>query len=142
MTTVTVDSYEISDGLIQNYFKSLVNQFFKILPMRENNEPSLQEYMNSLMIELVGIRDLIEAIGNDPLYLRLIALLEYLINHPECSVRITKREVFKAISICNKLSNGVSNNRNASKSLHAPQIKEVTDHGFGVKYVGSVPTEN
>ena len=120
MTTVTVDSYEISDELIQNYFKSLVNQFFKILPMRENNEPSLQEYMNSLMIELVGIRDLIEAIGNDPLYLRLIALLEYLINHPECSVRITKREVFKAISICNKLSSTV---RNASRLLRTSQSR-------------------
>ena len=33
----------------------------------------------------------------------LISILQYLIDTPDCPVQDVKREVFRAISICNKL---------------------------------------
>ena len=36
-------------------------------------------------------------------YVSLLAILQYLIDNPETSVHTVKREVFRAISICNKL---------------------------------------
>jgi len=33
----------------------------------------------------------------------LLNILQYLIDNPECSLTVVKREVFRAISICNKL---------------------------------------
>ena len=93
----------ITSELLRNYFKSLVNQFFKILPMRENEEVSLQTYMQSLQVELLGCQELIGEYRNDASYLTLLSILQYLIDNPGCSVREVKREVFKCISICNKL---------------------------------------
>lgn len=89
--------------LLRNYFKSLVNQFFKILPMRENEEASLQTYMQSLQVELLGCQKLIGRYRNDASYLTLLSILQYLIDNPDCPVREVKREVFKCISICNRM---------------------------------------
>ena len=89
--------------VLHNYFRNLVNHFFKILPIREQNEESLTTYMQSLQAELLGCKGLVSAIQNDASYLTLLSILQYLIDNPECTVREVKREVFRAISICNKL---------------------------------------
>lgn len=89
--------------ILKNYLRTLINLFFKILPIRESGENSLPTYMQSLQAELLGCHEFIEAIHNDPLFLSLLSILQYLIDNPSCDVSVVKREVFKAISICNKL---------------------------------------
>lgn len=103
MMVETTASMPIDAEILHKYFKNLVNHFFKILPMREENEESLITYMQSLQAELLGCKGLISAIQNDASYLTLLSILQYLIDNPECTVREVKREVFRAISICNKL---------------------------------------
>lgn len=89
--------------VLNNYFRALINLFFKILPIWESGESSLETYMRSLQAELLGCKELIEAIHNDPLFLSLVSILQYLIDNPSLQVTTVKREVFRAISICNKL---------------------------------------
>lgn len=103
MMVPTNNGGDINAEVIKKYFKNLVNAFFKILPLKENNESTLDTYLKSLQIELLGCKGVIAALNNDPLFLSLISILQYLIDYPECSVYEVKREVFKAISICNKL---------------------------------------
>ena len=98
----TVNNYEIPDGMLENYLAALVNQFFKILPIKESGEPSLKDFMRSLQIELIGCKNLMDQLSNDPMYLSLIAILQYMIDN-DCETSVVKREVFKAISICKKL---------------------------------------
>lgn len=98
-TTVGV---EMSDEVLCNYFSVLINHFFKILPLKEDQEPTLDEYMNSLLVELVGNQKLMTALNFDGLYPSLTGILKYLIDN-DCSTPVVKREVFKAISICKKL---------------------------------------
>ena len=89
--------------VLNNYLHTLINLFFKILPIWESGESSLDTYMRSLQAELLGCKELVEAIRDDPMFLSLISILQYLIDTPSCPTPIVKREVFKAISICNKL---------------------------------------
>lgn len=89
------------------YFKRLVNLFFKILPLRENNEESLVVYMKSLQLELLGCQCFVSMVRNksdyDADYLTILSILQYLIDNPECKLSEVKREVFRAISVCNRL---------------------------------------
>ena len=94
----------IDDGVLHSYFKRLVNQFFKILPIRERGEESLGTYMRSLRAELLGCRGLVLQVRDAASYLTLLSILEYLIEHPDCPVSEVKREVFKAIGICDALT--------------------------------------
>ncbi len=103
MMIETTAGMPIDSAVLHNYFRTLVNHFFKILPIREQNEESLTTYLQSLQAELLGAKGLVSAIQNDASYLTLLAILQYLIDYPECSVREVKREVFRAISICKKL---------------------------------------
>lgn len=103
MMIETTTGLPISNEILGNYFRNLVGHFFKILPMREANEGSLIVYMQSLQAELLGCKELVNIIKNDASYLTLLSILQYLIDTPECTVREVKREVFRAISICNKL---------------------------------------
>jgi len=93
----------VTSELLHNYFTTLVNRFFKILPMREAEDASLSLYMQSLQKELLGCKEFIPELCNDAVYLSLLGSLQYLIDNPECTVREVRREVFNAISLCNKL---------------------------------------
>ena len=98
----TVTGIDITNELLSNYLSGLVNQFFKILPIKESGEPSLKEFMRSLQLELLGCKGLMVQLSNDSMFLSLIAILQYMINE-DCDTPTVKREVFKAISICKKL---------------------------------------
>lgn len=89
--------------ILNNYLCTLINLFFKILPIWENGERSLETYMRSLQAELLGCKRFVEAIHSDSLFLSLLSILQYLIDNPSLEVSTVKREVFRAISICNKL---------------------------------------
>lgn len=103
MMIETIAGKPVDSKLLHNYFKTLVNHFFKILPIRENEEASLPTYMRSLQVELLGCQAFIPALCEDAAYLTLLGVLQYLIDNPVCKVREVRREVFRAISICNKL---------------------------------------
>lgn len=93
----------VSQQLLYNYFKNLVNSFFKILPIKEEQPETLGTYMCSLQKELIGCEHLVVGMGDEPAFLSLLSILQYLIDFPECTQREVKREVFRAISLCNKL---------------------------------------
>lgn len=98
----TAVDIRVPNKMFKNYLTTLVDQFFKILPLKEDGEPSLNEYLRSLQLELIGCHDLIVALKNDAMFLRLICILQYLIEN-DCDIPVVKREVFKAIATCKKL---------------------------------------
>lgn len=93
----------ISSTTICRYFNSLVNRFFKILPMRENNEKSLPRYMHSLQRELMGCQHLFPALETCDPFISLLSNLQYLVDAPECSIDEVKRTVFRSINICTRI---------------------------------------
>lgn len=113
MSEVIETTYHTTHGthlegrILANYMRSLVDRFFKILPIKEGKDvygvESLDAYLNSLLAELLGCKELIIAVNHDSAFLSLLSILQYLIDNPDCSVRTVKREVFRAITICNSL---------------------------------------
>lgn len=96
----------VSETMLAEYFTTMVNRFFKILPMWESGEQSLPTYIQSLQMELIGCHEFIPEIQYNPQVLSLLSVLEYMVNHPETDTKVIKREVFRAINICNKIKDG------------------------------------
>lgn len=88
---------------VDGYLSAVISKVFKILPMRETNEPSLPVYLDSLCMELTGSVHVFSLLENDSEYITLIAIICSLRDNPETDTRVVKREVFHSISICNKL---------------------------------------
>ena len=99
---MTRHGIELSDEMVLNRLDSYVNQFYKILPIKEGGEQTLGQYMTSLQREMLGCQSLIVALENDAQYLSLLSILQYLIDH-DCDVKVVRSEVFKAIGILKKM---------------------------------------
>lgn len=102
----TVVNETVPDEMLRNYFKFLVNRFFKILPIRESGDATLPIYIKSLQTELLGCKNFIARMNNDSRILTLLSILQFFADNPDCPVEDVKREVFRAIGICNKLQAG------------------------------------
>jgi len=100
---------DINDVMLKNKLNALVNQFYKILPIKESGEPSLLQYMKSLQREMLGCKSLILALENDAQYLTLLSILQYMIDH-DCDVATVKSDVFKAIGIIKRMQTKLDQN--------------------------------
>ncbi len=98
----TTNGYSIPAKMVDKYLDGLVSQFFKILPLKENGVPTLNEFMRSFQRELLGHKGLMSYVENDSMYMALLSILQYLIDN-DCGVDVVRKEVFRAISICKKL---------------------------------------
>lgn len=104
MTAAGNGAETLSPRLIENYFRSLVNRVYKILPMREDGTESLGKYLWRLEAELIGSEGLSSDVREDAYYGSLLNVVHYLVGHwQECSVDQVRQLVFDGISLCVKL---------------------------------------
>lgn len=94
--------YAIPNAYFANYFNFLIGRVWKILPMSEENNQHLQEYMEGLQRELIGNMNLVEDLKHDGYFIILLNKIEYLINE-EYTHEVCRKEVFECISIIEKI---------------------------------------
>lgn len=100
---MTIYDMEISRDVVRNRADELVNQFYKILPLREHESETLSQYTGGLLREMLGMKELLTEWHDDGKYASLLGILQYITDNPKCDVAIVKSDVFKAISIIKKL---------------------------------------
>lgn len=115
MMVQTISGKEIESTLLDNYFHTLVNRIFKILPMRENNEESLGTYLVNLRDEMLGCQGMIPDVKANSLYAGMMFTIQYLVDVPDCSIEDVKSKVFGAISMCNKIASSYSKSEVSAK---------------------------
>lgn len=98
---------------LYNYFQYLVDHFFKILPMKEQGECSVGVYLDSLKFEIIGFNRLFTGTDYNASVVTLLSILQNMIDNPDCDISVVRREVFHAISICNKLKEMYANRGDA-----------------------------
>ncbi|MCK9319420.1 hypothetical protein [Methanoculleus sp.] len=99
---IEVKYENIPDEMLVNYFNFLIGKVYKILPISEKEPDTLKEYLESLILELRGSKELISKLRNEGSFISLLSIIQYFIDN-ECTHRELKREVFKSIDIIQKL---------------------------------------
>lgn len=100
---------EVKYGLIPkesfcNYFNFLINKTYKILPLKEENSETLKAYLESFLRELIGNKDLVPILVNEPKFITLLNTMQYLASE-EYTVSECRKEVFKCINILKEVNN-------------------------------------
>lgn len=85
------------------YFEFLINKTYKILPLKEENSDTLKAYLESYLRELIGNKDLVSVLVNEPRFITVLNTMQFLISE-EYSTKVCKREVFKCIHILEKIN--------------------------------------
>ena len=100
---MTIYNVDVSRELINKRVNELINQFYKILPLRENESATLSQYTGSLLREMLGMKQLLVEWHDDSQYASLLGILQYISDNPTCDVSVIKSDVFKAINIIKRL---------------------------------------
>ena len=91
---------------LDGYLQNLIDKVFKILPMKEEQCGTLPSYLRSLESELVGCYKLWDELADEPQFLALINVVNYL-TVEEYDVAVCKREVFKAIHLVESVKKNI-----------------------------------
>lgn len=75
-------------------FNRLVNQVWKLLPMRENNE-NWSKQLETVIIEIAGLG---EIFSHNPIFLQLLSKLEGL-NIIDTSFEVFRKTIFESIGL-------------------------------------------
>lgn len=116
----------VYDLIVRNYFHSLVNCYFKILPIREDGEKTIGVYLESLKAEMLGCGSLLNDIKNDPSYMTLLSILQYFIDHPDCDIANVRREVFRATLKMQSKSKSIARSLKRQKLLGTIPLKQLS----------------
>lgn len=92
----------IDDAMLPIYLESLVNKVFKILPMREENSPTLKDYITSLLYELTGMSSVFYNFQASNEYLTLVFDIESLAYID--NMQHFRSKVFESISLVKKMN--------------------------------------
>ena len=84
------------------FFEFITGKIFKILPLREDENESIYEYLDSLRIEMTGAINTFPKLHNSYEFMTLVNTINYLIGN-EFDVPTCKREVFKMLKTVNLL---------------------------------------
>lgn len=102
MTTATKYGFDISTSVLDQNVTRLVNQLWKIIPMRENNEDWARQ-LETVKIEIAGLN---EIFIQDPRFLQLLSKLEGLQVEKDIEFPVYRKTVFEAISLLQECKHG------------------------------------
>lgn len=84
------------------FIDHLGNSIFKILPLREESNAGLQEYIDSLLFQLNGALVTYPTLSENIDYISIVNIVGYLKGN-DYSIKQCKREVFKCLHIIDKI---------------------------------------
>lgn len=96
----------IDDKVVKRYLQTTIDKIFKILPLYEEENRTLEAYVGSLILELKGFVSVYGSVGVSE-YISVISTLEGIqtIIDNKGKQPVIKREVFKCIESINKIYN-------------------------------------
>lgn len=100
-TEVQTNLGPISKEQYDEYCKKKIGKIYKLLPLKEEHNPTLYSYINSLLVELYGSRKIIPRFASDPEFIMMICSIAGLESTDDLSVFRSK--VFECIEVCKKL---------------------------------------
>lgn len=92
--------------MIHEFLNGLTGSIYKILPLKEDENTFLSEYLDSLVIQLKGAEETYPELSSNVKYIYIVNIVQYFCNHP-FTVKQCKREVFKCIRNINTIQKEV-----------------------------------
>jgi len=109
MCEIKIDFNTFPAQLFDNYLKFLVGKVWKLIPMKDYDDPNLYKYLESLLRELIGNYELMEQIKFDGNFQSLINKLMYLSINKDIDFNIFKKDVFDCIDLIKKIQEKIKN---------------------------------
>lgn len=88
------------------FLSSLTGKIYKLIPLREDQDMGkrvyLDQYLESLLIELIGAMETYDSLKEDKQYISVINTVQYM-NHNQMNTSVWRRETFKMLRCIDKI---------------------------------------
>lgn len=88
------------------FLSSLTGKIYKLIPLREDQDSGkvvyLEQYVDSLLIELIGAMETYDVLKNDKQYISVINTVQYM-KHNSMKTSVWRRETFKMLRCIDKI---------------------------------------
>ncbi len=92
--------------MISKFLNGLVGAIYKILPLKEDENSYLSDYLDSLVVQLKGALETYPELASNVRYISVINSIQYFRKN-DYTVKQCKREVFKCIKDIEKIQKEV-----------------------------------
>ena len=102
---MTKYNFDIDNNLVSNNLTRLINQAWKLIPMKENKEDWIRQ-INTVIIEIIGLN---EIFSFNSYFLQLLSKLEGLkLEGNDITFELFRKTVFEILSLIQELKNYVA----------------------------------
>jgi len=92
--------------MVNDFLGNIIGNIYKVLPLKEEENSYLPEYLDSLLVQLKGALITYPGLSSNVRYITIINSIQYFCSN-DFSIKQCKREVFKCIENINKIQNEV-----------------------------------
>ncbi|WP_437132666.1 hypothetical protein [Bacillus atrophaeus] len=88
------------------YFNFLKSRIFKIIPLLEEENKGISNYISSLLFELYGVQHSIDSVKDSSDYVSILSTLESIqinISSDDYNFQIVRKELFKTLTTIEKM---------------------------------------
>lgn len=86
---------------IEKYLDRLIPKMFKLMPLRESGDPNYKIYLDKLIIQIIGFKNIDSYIDECPFILDIICNLNGLY-YCDCDIKIHNSVVKECINSCKR----------------------------------------
>lgn len=90
---------------INKYLERLIPKLFKLMPLKENEDPNYDIYLDKLIIQIIGFKNIDIYIYKCPFILDIICNLSGLCSC-DCDIRIHNSIIKECINMCKREMDG------------------------------------
>lgn len=92
--------------MINDFLENIIGGIYKILPLKEESNPYLAEYLDSFLIQLNGAIKTYPTLSSNSKYIAVVNTIQYFC-YNDFTEKQCKREVFKCIENIKKIQKEV-----------------------------------
>ncbi len=92
--------------MVNDFLNNIIGCVYKVLPLKEEQNSYLPEYIDSLLIQLKGALVTYPSLSSNTKYIAIINSIQYFSNN-EFTNKQCKREIFKCIDNIKKIQSEV-----------------------------------
>lgn len=96
---------QLPDEMLLVYVNGMTAKIFKMLPMKEQSTKSLPVYMNAILREFHGLKELVEQFKHNEEFLTILGVVESLLTQDDLS--IFRSDILKILNLIGRLKSSL-----------------------------------
>jgi hypothetical protein len=100
---------QLPDEILMAYVNGMTGKIFKMLPMKQDGSKTLLVYMESILREFIGNKELVEKFKHNEVFLAILGTLESLLHQDNFS--LFRSDILKILNLIEQMKSSLGGDK-------------------------------